>query len=240
VVNQVPFFWLSFLGSGFFDWFAMPKFGLPWRKKKGDGGSEPSGMKDSSMNVFGHTVSLDEDDPNEEPKNPEDRTFADDAADDVLGLLPAESCCPSLSLKWRIIGFLSCLLLGLVLCGIGAFIMYTDSDKVTFAVLYSIGNVVAIASTMFLTGPRSQFKKCIHPTRLPAALVFIAAFTITLVLAFSLDSAGEDKTNSNIILLFLIIQWLALLYYALTLFPCAYNFCAKICKKCCKFAAETV
>eukprot|EP01126_Amoeba_proteus_P025103 TRINITY_DN2510_c0_g1_i1.p1 TRINITY_DN2510_c0_g1~~TRINITY_DN2510_c0_g1_i1.p1 ORF type:complete len:132 (-),score=4.34 TRINITY_DN2510_c0_g1_i1:257-652(-) len=130
-------------------------------------------------------------------------------------------------------GFCCSLLGGLILCGVGAIVMYTDHDLTTFAVLYSIGNVLALLSTAFLTGPRNQCKKMCHPSRLLVAVIFWAAFAVTLVLAFTQD-------NPNFVLITLIIQWIALLYYALTLFPCVHKFCQKTCTKCCEVAAETV
>eukprot|EP01127_Copromyxa_protea_P005137 TRINITY_DN14985_c0_g1_i1.p1 TRINITY_DN14985_c0_g1~~TRINITY_DN14985_c0_g1_i1.p1 ORF type:complete len:227 (-),score=22.35 TRINITY_DN14985_c0_g1_i1:73-753(-) len=226
----------------------MPKlFNVPWGKKKGGDpssaihgdsvfstGSSSSTSTNTnnatSLSVFGQNITLDDDE--EEQRQPGEGPV-DDTVEEIMGFLPSESCCPTLSLKYRIVGFLSCLLIGLGLCVIGAVIMYTDKDMTTFAVLYSIGNVVAIASTNFLSGPRSQFKKCIHPTRLPVALVFLAAFTVTLVVAFTQD-------DNNIVLIFLVIQWLALIYYSITLFPCAHKFCSKLCASCCALAAETV
>jgi hypothetical protein len=42
-----------------------------------------------------------------------------------------------------------------------------------FAVLYSIGNVVALSSTLFLMGPVNQLKRMFAPTRLIATIVML-------------------------------------------------------------------
>jgi hypothetical protein len=119
----------------------MPKFSVPWGKKKGGssgsvihGGSSGSEQskpgaqifnKDNSVAVFGQTISLED-----EEEGGEQGGETDETVDNVLGLLPSESCCPSMSLKYvcilfrinqrlicqRIMGFLGCLLMGLVLC----------------------------------------------------------------------------------------------------------------------------
>lgn len=88
----------------------MPKlFNVPWGKKRGQTSSSTSTTsdskpgaqifnKDNSMAVFGHTITLDDDEPQEQREPGE--SPVDDTVDEVLGLLPSESCCPSMSLKY--------------------------------------------------------------------------------------------------------------------------------------------
>lgn len=91
----------------------MPKlFNVPWGKKKGGVSSSSTtdskpgatifntgstnGGKDNSLAMFGQTITLDDEDEQENKQ----AGGEDDTVDEVLGLLPSESCCPNMSLKY--------------------------------------------------------------------------------------------------------------------------------------------
>ena len=74
------------------------------------------------------------------------------AADKVS---PNNSMCPSLSLKTRVKCWAACLCIGIVLAllsssGIKA---VAQGKVVKFAIFYTLGTIVGIASSMFLWGP---------------------------------------------------------------------------------------
>jgi len=65
-----------------------------------------------------------------------------------------EESCPSLSWTQRLIGFCICCAVGMLLT-FGSFFRFAacvKGDCTSFAVIYSIGNVIAITATFFLTG----------------------------------------------------------------------------------------
>ena len=70
------------------------------------------------------------------------------------------SLCPKLSYTQRLYGFCICFFLGFVL-SLGSFMNFIEllqGNPVPFVVMYSLGNIVALCSTMFLCGPKSQWK----------------------------------------------------------------------------------
>ena len=84
----------------------------------------------------------------------------------------------------------------------------------TFGILYSLGNVVAIASTMFLMGPVKQVKLMFSEKRWMASTAMILCLAMTLVSAFILGKKG-------LTVLFCILQFLAMTWYCLSYIPFA-------------------
>lgn len=97
----------------------------------------------------------------------------------------------TLSWKHRLYGFAICLGIGgffsvLSIIFVGAIL----SNPGAFAVPYTLGNICAIGSTMFLIGPWRQLKNMFNPTRLIATLIYLGAMALTLWAAFGLQSRG--------------------------------------------------
>lgn len=61
--------------------------------------------------------------------------------------------------------------------------MFTITKPVTFAILYTIGNIVSLSSTAFLVGPVKQCKNMFAEKRAIATVVFLTAMIATLVVA---------------------------------------------------------
>jgi len=74
---------------------------------------------------------------------------------------------PALTYQQRIIGCLTCLLIGFILSMGSTFrlIKLMEGDPEPFATMYTIGNIVGLFSTCFLYGPVSQVKQMFAPTR---------------------------------------------------------------------------
>ena len=67
---------------------------------------------------------------------------------------PNRSLCPSLSLKTRVYGWLICFALGwIVSLASTGMIVRVATNPIKFAVLYTIGTIVSLASSCFLWGP---------------------------------------------------------------------------------------
>ena len=75
---------------------------------------------------------------------------------------------PTLTFQQRIIGCLTCLLIGFILSMGSTFrlMKLIEGDPEPFATMYTIGNIVGLMSTCFLYGPVSQVKQMFAPTRL--------------------------------------------------------------------------
>lgn len=70
---------------------------------------------------------------------------------------------------------------------LGSFALFFHKGLTIFAVFYTLGNVVSIASTCFLMGPFNQFKKMFASTRIVATIVVIVSFGMTLFAAIGVS-----------------------------------------------------
>jgi len=137
--------------------------------------------------------------------------------------VPITSQISGLSWNTRLKGFGICLLVAVVL-GIGAIIIYFVSGNISgFAVLYSFAVIFGLGSTFFLMGPIKQIKKMFESTRIIASIVFLICVVMTLVSAIAIKIAG-------LVLLFVILQFLALIWYTLSYIPYARD----AIKRCCR------
>ncbi|KAL6053842.1 T-box transcription factor TBX19 [Balamuthia mandrillaris] len=132
----------------------------------------------------------------------------------------------TLSYKHRLMGFGICLGLGF-LCLLLS-IMFVQTLLVSpapFALLYSVGNVLFLASTMFLVGPVKQVKNMFSPVRLVATIIYLASLGLTLFVVFTSRAA-------ILVALFVIIQFCALIWYAASYIPYARTCIFNTCKSC--------
>ena len=126
-----------------------------------------------------------------------------------------EGCFPTLSLRDRIIGWLCCYLAGLILSlvSFGSFTQLLLGHPFKFAILYSLGNITALFSTVFLVGPRNQWERMKSPTRRLTTIVYLSSLVCTLVLCI-------EAPEETLLLIFAVsFQWLSLLWYSLSFIP---------------------
>lgn len=136
--------------------------------------------------------------------------------------LEEEACsaCPTMTFRDRIIGSIICMLIGLCLSisSAGSLTVLLLGNPIPFAITYTLGNIFSISSTCFLYGPQSQFKKMFATTRLIATCIFFAMMIITLVLALY---KGDIFLRVLWIILAIIFQYLALIWYQISFIPFA-------------------
>ncbi|TFJ85970.1 hypothetical protein NSK_002790 [Nannochloropsis salina CCMP1776] len=122
--------------------------------------------------------------------------------------------CPSLTYQQRMIGFVGCFCLGYLLSFIGtlSLISMTADGIRNFAALYVVGNIIALCSTGFLVGPKSQCKKMFDKTRRYSTILYI----IMLIVVFAVALARQ---NVFLVLFLLIIQVLVAVWYTLSYVP---------------------
>merc|ERR1712106_1206339 len=83
-----------------------------------------------------------------------------------------------------------------------------------FAFLHTVGNLMALGSTLFLTGPMKQLSNMFAKTRVIATVVMLAAIVLTLCSAF--------WWKKNVLaLMFVIIQFCAMTWYSISYIPYA-------------------
>ncbi|KMZ00829.1 uncharacterized protein Dsimw501_GD14898, isoform B [Drosophila simulans] len=120
----------------------------------------------------------------------------------------------TLSWSTRIKGFIICFALGILLSILGSVALFLHRGIVVFAVFYTLGNIISMASTCFLMGPFKQIKKMFAETRLIATIIVLVMMVLTFIAAIVWKKAG-------LTLIFIIIQSLAMTWYSLSYIPYA-------------------
>merc|ERR1719491_267598 len=92
-----------------------------------------------------------------------------------------------------------------------------------FAIMFTIGNLLALGSTFFLAGPRRQYKKMRKSGRWVSSLLYVSAMFITLVVAFCPFFHGQGL----VIVVMVIVQWCTLVWYVLSYVPLAQQTCRR-------------
>lgn len=124
-------------------------------------------------------------------------------------------CCPKLTYKQRLYGFIGCAACGYLLAFIGTMVLVggmTTANVQTFACLYVFGNFIALAATGFLLGPKAQCTKMWHPTRR-----YTTAFYLTMLIV--VFAVAVSKQNVLLIIFLLFIEVLAGVWYAASFIP---------------------
>eukprot|EP00466_Bigelowiella_natans_P018236 jgi/Bigna1/55128/estExt_Genewise1Plus.C_520020 len=135
-----------------------------------------------------------------------------------------EECCPSLTLQQRLWGFGICLAVGMMMSYMSGFYLVRPSK---FAVIYTMGNLFSLGSTMFLMGPLAQIKRMLHPDRATATCIYIGTMFLTVIVA--------KKTGRIALVMPLIfLQWIALIWYSLSYIP----FGQRMLKSCVSFCCN--
>ncbi|TFJ85840.1 hypothetical protein NSK_002660 [Nannochloropsis salina CCMP1776] len=137
--------------------------------------------------------------------------------------------CPTFTWQQRLFGCLCCFLVGMIL-EFGSFFRFTKlltGHPEPFAVMYTIGNLISLAGSCFLSGPFSQVKSMFHPTRAVCTSVYVLTLVFTLLIAFS-DVPGQGP----LLVLMIIVQFLSLSYYILSYIPFARQMVWQTCGSC--------
>lgn len=150
----------------------------------------------------------------------------DDGNSEGPGILERANQASTLAWGTRMKGFVICFILG-VLCSIlGTCLLWIPGfGLAVFAVLYSVGNICALASTMFLIGPLRQLKTMCAKVRVLATVIMMVCLALTLCSAFWWK-------NNGLALLFCILQFLAFTWYGLSYIPFARDAIIKLCSIC--------
>ena len=130
-----------------------------------------------------------------------------------------DGCMPSLSYTQRMYGFAGCFCLGALMSFLSSFSLIRG-DIVQFAIFYSLGNCIAIASTGFVWGPKSQCKKMWHKSRAVATGIYLFCIVATLVVACA-DLGMEKGAQTGVCIALIVVQFIALCWYCLSYIPYA-------------------
>jgi len=138
----------------------------------------------------------------------EDQSNVDEERGFVADALDASS----LSMSTRIKGFAACFIMGILFSLLSVAMLSISLSA--FVILYTFGNITALASTFFLMGPVAQMKKMFAPTRLIATILMLVFLALTLFSALYLGKRG-------LAIIFCIMQFCAMTWYAISYIPYA-------------------
>eukprot|EP01112_Ceratiomyxa_fruticulosa_P002376 TRINITY_DN124_c0_g1_i1.p1 TRINITY_DN124_c0_g1~~TRINITY_DN124_c0_g1_i1.p1 ORF type:complete len:157 (+),score=11.04 TRINITY_DN124_c0_g1_i1:228-698(+) len=128
----------------------------------------------------------------------------------------------SLTYQQRAIGWVICAGVGLLLDFLG-FIFLLNPGM--FALLYTLGNITMLCSTAFIVGPMKQVKNMCKPTRIICMLIFLLSMALTLAGVF-------EGWPTILIILLVLFQFCALLYYCFSYIPygrqCLRGICGRV------------
>lgn len=130
-----------------------------------------------------------------------------------------ESFFPALTWKERMIGCAACMILGYLL-SFGSFFRLKDlmtGNPLPFVLNATIGNIIALAGSCFLTGPKKQISSMCSKSRQVASIAYIVSLVLTLVVAF----VPFIPAKGVLLLILLIVQYLAIFWYCLSYVPFA-------------------
>mmetsp|Transcript_969 Transcript_969/g.1429 ORF Transcript_969/g.1429 Transcript_969/m.1429 type:complete len:188 (-) Transcript_969:402-965(-) len=134
--------------------------------------------------------------------------------------------CPRLTYQQRMIGFCTCFVLGYLITfgSFNYFIDLVEGNPVPFVMMYSIGNITSLFSSMFLCGPKKQFKNMFDETRKIVTIVFLSTLFLSIVICFI---KFDSSIKLSLLLLLLLVQFCASVWYSLSYIPFARRWAKK-------------
>jgi len=114
-----------------------------------------------------------------------------------------------LSFKKRVIGFILCVLLGLIFCFLSSMFFLSPRQ---FAKFYTLGSMFLFGSTLFLVGPKKQFQNMFSSKRYISTLIYLASMIGTLYAALVVK-------QKLLILILVAIQFASVIWYGASYIP---------------------
>lgn len=99
-------------------------------------------------------------------------------------------------------------------------------NAVPLVTTVTLGNILSLCGTLFLTGPRSQMQRMFHPSRKISSVMYLGSLGITFFLLLTPHFFGRGF----LLLLLLLSQYASITWYSLTYIP----FARDILKSCCR------
>ncbi|GBM85639.1 Vesicle transport protein SFT2A [Araneus ventricosus] len=153
------------------------------------------------------------------------KALSGDDVDEEQGIMHQVIDASSLSWSTRIKGFIICFILGFGFSILGSALLALPKGLILFGIFYSLGNITALASTMFLMGPWNQCQKMFAPTRILATIAMLGFLILTLLAAFLWKKTG-------LTIVFCIFQFLSMTWYSLSYIPYARDAVIKFFQSC--------
>ena len=129
---------------------------------------------------------------------------------------------PTPTLRERLLGCGTMMLCGYLL-SFGSFVRLTHlfrGNPVPIVVNVTVGNIITLCGTCFLTGPASQLEKMFKPSRKLASTFYLGSLGVTLILLM----LPHFPFRGLLLFLLMIGQYLAITWYCLSYIPFARQF----------------
>ncbi|GFT96735.1 vesicle transport protein SFT2A [Nephila pilipes] len=153
------------------------------------------------------------------------KALSGDDVDEEQGIMHQVIDASTLSWSTRIKGFIICFILGFACSILGSALIALPRGLILFGIFYTLGNITALCSTMFLMGPWNQLQKMFAPTRILATIAVLGFLVLTLCAAFWWKKTG-------LVIVFCIFQFVAMTWYSISYIPYARNAVIKTFESC--------
>jgi hypothetical protein len=99
-------------------------------------------------------------------------------------------------------------------------------NAVPLVATVTLGNILSLCGTLFLTGPKSQLQRMFHPNRKFSSVMYLSSLGVTFFLLLTPHFLGRGF----FLLLLLLSQYASITWYTLTYIP----FARDLLKSCCR------
>jgi len=140
-----------------------------------------------------------------------------------------ENYLPQLSLKERLLGCATCMVCGYLL-GLGSFMRMKyllTGNPVPLVVSVTVGNILTLCGTCFLTGPQQQARRMFHESRKVASIMYLGGMGATIFFLL----LPHFRTRGFWLFMLLIAQYVAITWYCLSYIPFARDIMKRFCRR---------
>ncbi len=92
-----------------------------------------------------------------------------------------------------------------------------STHTVPYVINATVGNMIALCGSCFLSGPRQQSRKMFHPKRKIATMLYLGSMALTILIAV----IPFPGTKAPVLLFLMLCQDVAITWYCLSYIPFA-------------------
>ena len=114
--------------------------------------------------------------------------------DKIKTFLPSVEKCPNISFNMRLFSYLVCLILGFIMVttSISKLFFHNTPHYRSFALWYTLSNIIWLISTFILIGPRDHYRKIISDALYTKSIILTFSIILSLLLGFLTSSKGVN------------------------------------------------
>lgn len=136
---------------------------------------------------------------------------------------------PTLTLRERLLGCATMMVCGYLL-SFGSFMRMKNllmGDPVPLVVNVTVGNIIALCGTCFLSRPETQYQRMFHKSRKLASVFYLGSLGATMFLLL----VPHFPLRGLLLFLLMIGQYVAITWYCLSYIPFARDFVSSGCRR---------